>query len=563
MRSDPRLYPRNEHPLSIDPLQRNDIIWRWKNKQSIRAIARELSLGRDAVARVIHRYLRETESTGEPSLPASLGVVPHPRQSKLEPFLDQLRQLLERYPNLTARRALEELQQAGFTGSYSTVRTYLKGQRVKPKAKAIRFETAPGAQAQMDWSTYHIDFTLEGRRRVELFSYILGYSRRQYICFTERQDFETTVRQHIAAFEHLGGVAAVCLYDNMKVVVTRWEDGQPIYNTRFLSFATHYGFKPWACQVHRPETKGKVERPFDYVEKNLLNGRTFRSLEHLGEVARWWLAQVNDPRIHGTTKRTPLELHEEEQPHLLGLPQLRFDTAQVVYRIADVEGFINYANNRYSVPWRMIGQLLPVRILDDQLEIYNTTLDRVAIHGLRHGKSETQFDPAHSPPTDNEEHLDTLRQRYWHWGQTGGDYLEGLLRKCRYGKREAQRVLALLHGFPQQDGLAAMQRGIQYHAYGYQSLERILAHLGTPKAAWELLSQREQEILQKLTETTRVEARRSDEYQQQLDQKNEDDGRQNQPQDSQPETPPSSARPPREDPAVPGDTEDQDECGAA
>ncbi len=82
----------------------------------------------------------------------------------------------------------------------------------------------------MDWSTYTIDFEQEGRRRVELFSYILGYSRRQYICFTERQDFETTVRQHIAAFEHLGGVAAVCLYDNMKVVVTRWEDGQPIYN---------------------------------------------------------------------------------------------------------------------------------------------------------------------------------------------------------------------------------------------------------------------------------------------------------------------------------------------
>ncbi len=165
------------------------------------------------------------------------------RESKLAPFAEQLQQLLERYPDLTALRALEELQQAGFTGSYSTVRTYLKSHRIKPKAKTVRFETAPGAQAQMDWSTYHIDFTAQGRRRVELFSYILGYSRRQYICFTERQDFDTTVRQHIAAFEHLGGAAAVCLYDNMKVVVTRWEDGQPIYNTRFLSFATHYGFK--------------------------------------------------------------------------------------------------------------------------------------------------------------------------------------------------------------------------------------------------------------------------------------------------------------------------------
>ena len=35
--------------------------------------------------------------------------------------------------------------------------------------------------------------------------------------------------------------AATCLYDNMKVVVTGYDGDQPIYNTRFLSFATHYG----------------------------------------------------------------------------------------------------------------------------------------------------------------------------------------------------------------------------------------------------------------------------------------------------------------------------------
>ena len=71
----------------------------------------------------------------------------------------------------------------------------------------------------LDYATYTIDFTEEGPRRVQLFSYILGYSRRQYIRFVERQDFATTIRQHVRAFEHLGGVAATCLYDNMKVVV--------------------------------------------------------------------------------------------------------------------------------------------------------------------------------------------------------------------------------------------------------------------------------------------------------------------------------------------------------
>ena len=537
--------------MNIDPLQKNDIISRWKNGQRLRAISRDLQLGRHVIARVIRQHLAQTQSTNPASLPASFGEVRFTRKSKLDPFSDQLQTLLDRYPKLTAQRAFEELRKLGFAGSYSTVRIYLRDHRPKPKAPTVRFETSPGAQAQMDWSSYTLDFEQEGRRRVELFSYILGYSRRQYICFTERQDFETTVRQHIAAFEHLGGVAAVCLYDNMKVVVTRWEDGQPIYNTRFLSFATHYGFKPWACQARRPETKGKVERPFDYVEKNLLNGRTFRSLEHLGEVTRWWLAEVNDRRVHGTTKRTPLELHEQEKPHLLELPRLRFDTAQVVYRIADSEGFINYADNRYSVPWRLIGQMLPIRILEDQLHIHNTSLDLVATHPLLRGRNEKQTHPAHLPPKDHQEQLSLLREKYARWGQVGLEYFDGLQQRCRNGKHEAGRILALLHGYPVKDGLAALQRGIEYHAFGYQSLERILAHFGTAKANWEILSQREQDALQQLTESTRVEARSSQEYQQLFD-------------------PPTEAgehgqtdQPPRKDPPVSGDPETEDDRGAA
>ena len=144
---------------------------------------------------------------------------------------------------------------------------------------------------------------------MNLFSYLLGYSRRQYLRFVLAQDFETTVREHIRAFEHLGGAAATCLYDNMKVVVRGYEDGEPVYNPRFLAFATHYGFRPWACRPRRPQTKGKIERPFRFVETSLLNGRTFRNPDHLNDVTVRWLADVADVRVHRTTQRRPVDLH--------------------------------------------------------------------------------------------------------------------------------------------------------------------------------------------------------------------------------------------------------------
>ena len=302
-------------------------------------------------------------------------------------------------------------------GARSVCGGCVRGPR-RPRCRASR----PGQamQAQMDFGVYDIDFTREGRRRVYLFSYLLGYSRRQYLRLVESMDLLTTLREHVQAFHHLGGVARVCLYDNFKAVVLRRDADGPLYNPRFLAFATHYGFKPQACQVRRPQTKGKVERKFCYVETSLLNGRTFDTLEHLNEVTAGWLQSVADVRSLRDFKESPRERHQREQPHLLPLPGCDFDTALVIYRHVNVEGFLAYRSNFYSVPWSYIGQVLPVRVTADEVIIYSIGLDEIARHrlvpstttGTRH------VDKSHHPADDPGQRTVLLQQRF---GRAGTD----------------------------------------------------------------------------------------------------------------------------------------------
>jgi transposase len=486
---------------------RNEIIRRWQAAASIRQIARELHLARNTVSRVLAAVTAQRD--GAPA------AAPR-RPSLLDAHAAAIQDLLGRYPDLTATRLLEELRQRGFPGGYTIVRQRLGELRPRPtRPPVVRFETAPGAQAQMDYAVYDLDFTADGRRRVSLFSYVLGYSRRQYLRFVEAQDFATTLREHVRAFEHLGGVAATCLYDNQKVVVSGYDGDVPLYNPRFLAFATHYGFRPLACKPQRPQTKGKVERPFHYVATNLLNGRTFRTLEHLNEVTAGWLAEVADVRVHRETHQTPRSLHQHEQPHLIPLPARPYDVAPVVYRTVNAEGFISYRQNAYSVPWRHIGRVVPVRLTEAEVIIYGPHVEEIARHPLwpRTATGQRSLQSAHRPAEDARQRQAQLRERYAELGAVAERFLEGVLRQQRYGKDHAQRVLALLGTYARADMLAALERAVRYGAYSHTAVERILAVQAQPRSLLQTLADEGRQQLPPVLDDPPVTPRPTTHYQ--------------------------------------------------
>jgi transposase len=511
---------------------RHEIVQRHQTGASIRSIAKDLGISRGAVVRALARVQAQREGRTAPR------PGPRSRHSIVDPFEPILKELLAKYPNLTVERALQELRQRGYTGGYTVVRERVRRLRPRPAPAPVpRFETGPGQQAQMDYGVYDIDFTREGRRRVYLFSYLLGYSRRQYLRWVESMDLLTTLREHVQAFHHLGGVARVCLYDNFKAVVLRHDADGPLYNPKFLAFATHYGFRPQACRVRRPQTKGKCERKFFYVETSLLNGRTFDTLEHLNDLTQKWLATVADVRVLRDFKEAPRDRHAREQPHLLPLPACDFDTALVVYRHVNVEGFVAYRLNLYSVPWSYIGQVLPVRVSADELIVYSIGLEEIARHRCltRTQSGVRQIIKSHHPTDDPNQRTILLRQRFGELGPIAVQFLDGLLAKQTQGKLQAQQLLALVAHYQRDDVLAALERAVRFGAFSLAAIRRILAAQARPKRLLDELAELHKDGLDPSLRQEPIGPRPTSDYQHLLSPEEADETpSQENPQDSEP-----------------------------
>lgn len=315
--------------------QTMDILFLHKQGHSIRRIAHDTGHSRNTVRRILREGAPRPFHT--PSRP-----------SKLDPFKDYLRQRFEEH-GLSGVRLTQEIRKMGFSGSERLVRRFLATLRVRmPSHLTTRFETPPGEQAQADWAEAGRYQLPDGSCvRVFFFVMVLGFSRALYIEFTRSMRLESLIRCHQNAFAYFGGWPAKILYDNMRQVIVR----PGLINPRFRDFADYHGFEPKAHRPYRPRTKGKVERMVSYVKDNFLAGRSFPSLEDLNAQGRSWLDTTANLRIHATTGARPVDLLEEERPHLTALGAIApYQIIHSVQRTVDAEALVRFDNVRYSVP---------------------------------------------------------------------------------------------------------------------------------------------------------------------------------------------------------------------
>jgi hypothetical protein len=244
-----------------------------------------------------------------------------------------------------------------------------------------------------------------------------------------------------------------------------------------VAFSERYGFEFKAHEIGDANRSARVENPFKHIERNFLAGREFRDFRHVNDEAREWCDRKNATFSRGL-HASRRELFAAERPHLKPLPIWVPEVYVLHQRIVDAEGYVNVRNNRYSVPFVLIGRQLEVRETGEQVEIFDGPR-LVAVHlrvidatGARvmapaHRPPRGQGRPKTGPPPEEES---LLRAE-----PSLAGYVEGLKKRASgRGTLALRRLLKLQRDYPRTSFLAAVAKAEQYGLYDLDRLERMV-----------------------------------------------------------------------------------------
>lgn len=360
-----RTHGKRRRRVALSARQRSKIVKLHRQSFGTRKIAKKLGLGRKVVRGVLAELGYLGSKSGARAQVAS-------RASKLEPFRERIKEKVDK--GLTVSRVLREIRSEGYDGGRTILADYVRKLRVPPaprKKAWRRFETCAGEESQFDWSPYRVP--LGGRERVVYaFGATLGYSRKIHVRFYPDERQSTLLEAHTLAFDDFGGVTQRHVYDRMSTVVlgTIGAQRRVLWHPRFLDFARYYGFEPYLCKVGDPDRKGKDERIFWFLERDFIRGSSFDSFQDLNARVRLWLDEVANCRVHGTTRRVPDEVWQQEEKDLLiALPESRFQTGDEEMRQVGPDAVISVRGTPYTVPAELAHQKVCVRLYTEHFEV--------------------------------------------------------------------------------------------------------------------------------------------------------------------------------------------------
>ncbi|HSH75623.1 MAG TPA: IS21 family transposase [Longimicrobiales bacterium] len=302
-------------------------------------------------------------------------------EDRLLPHRERIKGWLKPAPGekrgLRLTKVQELLRREGIDVVYSSLHRFAVkhcgfGERGRMTVRMAECE--PAEVAEVDFGRLGLVPHPESGRRRTLWAMpvVLGYSRHEYVHVTHSQKIPDLIGGLEDAWAFLGGVPRRLVIDNLAAAITKADRYDPIFQRTFEEYAAYRGFIIDPAPPRMPTGKPVVERNVPYVRESLFQGETWRDAGHVQEQAIVWCLTTAGMRIHGTTRKRPLTVFEnEERAKLMPITRERFDPPSWGRCTVHPDHHVSFGKALYSAPTRYRGQSVWVRADSKLVRIYS------------------------------------------------------------------------------------------------------------------------------------------------------------------------------------------------
>jgi transposase len=223
---------------------------------------------------------------------------------------------------------------------------------------------------------------------MKLFVAAMGASSLVYAEARPSEGLADWIGCHVGLFAFLGGVPGMIVCDNLKSGVTKPDRYEPAINRTYQEMARHYGTSVVPARPYKPRDKAKVEQSVLLVERWVmarLRNQRFFSLTALNVAIADLVGELNT-RIMRAYGASRAELFAQvDAPALKALPAEPYAFATWKRCRVAPDYHVEVEGCFYSVPYRLIGEALDVRIAERTIEAFHKG-ERVASHARSPGR---------------------------------------------------------------------------------------------------------------------------------------------------------------------------------
>jgi transposase len=288
------------------------------------------------------------------------------RPSKLDPFKEEIHELLRGDPVLPGVRVRELIAPLGFDGGQTIVDDYLR--EVRPLFKRTRTHQRtvyrPGEICQWDlWETTRPVPVGHGQdRRAWVVVCCLGYSRAGAGALIFSKEAPDVLWGMGRCLWSIGALPRLMVWDREGCL----HAGRGRPTDVYAGFCGRLKLDWYFCQPADPQAKGAVERLQGYMESNFEPGRQFANHLDFQLQLDAWFEKAN-ARTHKTLRARPVDRLAEEQQVMRELPEREPDVDRRWVMRVSPDPHVRVDTNDYSLDPRLVGRRVEVRVSQRQV----------------------------------------------------------------------------------------------------------------------------------------------------------------------------------------------------